>query len=239
VHKLLVSDNNKRKIFYIPHQTQEVLHNEYATKQNKILQYLHSIFSSRRTGVLLLAVCRSNHDKFSICSFIKPGKQGCAALWTINSYLHFLVLFQLVPWLHMGRDSIVGIATRHGLDSPRIESWRGKSFCTHPDRPTQLPTQCVLGLSSVGLKQMGRGVDHPRPSSTMVQQRVEPYIYSFSGPSWPVPGWNLYLPLPQQHSFYPCEHQHSCLNKNCSHLDTTSCQEFFYPLNKHINLGHN
>jgi len=86
----------------------------------------------------------------------------------------------------MGWDSIVGIATHHGLDSPRIESWRGKSFCTHPDRPTQPPTQWVLGLSGGGLKWLGCGTNHPPPSSTKVQQRVEIYIYSSSGPSWPV-----------------------------------------------------
>jgi len=60
----------------------------------------------------------------------------------------------------MGWESIVGIATRHGLDSPRIESWRGKSFHTHPDRSTQLPIQWVPGLSRRG-KMDRRGIDRP------------------------------------------------------------------------------
>jgi len=48
------------------------------------------------------------------------------------------------------RDSSVGIATRYGLDDPRIESRWGGDF-PHPSRPalrpTQAPTQWVPGLS--------------------------------------------------------------------------------------------
>ena len=39
-----------------------------------------------------------------------------------------------------------------------------------------------------GVKLPGRNVDHPPPSSTEVKERVEPYLYSPSGPSWPVLG---------------------------------------------------
>jgi len=39
-----------------------------------------------------------------------------------------------------------------------------------------------------GVKQPGRGVDHPTPSSAEVKERVELYLYSPSGPSWPVLG---------------------------------------------------
>jgi len=34
----------------------------------------------------------------------------------------------------------------------------------------------------------GRGVDNPPPSSTKVVERVQIYLYSLSGPSWPVLG---------------------------------------------------
>jgi len=37
-----------------------------------------------------------------------------------------------------------------------------------------------------GVKRPGRGVDHPPPSSAEVKERVELYLYSPSGPSWPV-----------------------------------------------------
>jgi len=38
------------------------------------------------------------------------------------------------------------------------------------------------------VKRPGRGVDHPPTSSAEVKERVELYIYSISGPSWPVIG---------------------------------------------------
>jgi hypothetical protein len=49
----------------------------------------------------------------------------------------------------VGRDSVVGIATRYGLDGPGIESRWGRDF-SQPSRPalgpTQPPIQWVLGL---------------------------------------------------------------------------------------------
>jgi hypothetical protein len=39
-----------------------------------------------------------------------------------------------------------------------------------------------------GLKRPGLEVDHPPPSSAEVKERVELYLYSPSGPSWPVIG---------------------------------------------------
>jgi len=41
--------------------------------------------------------------------------------------------------------------------------------------------------SSPGVKRPGRGVDHI-PSSAEVKERVELYLYSPFGPSWPVLG---------------------------------------------------
>jgi hypothetical protein len=46
----------------------------------------------------------------------------------------------------------------------------------------------------LGVKRPGRGVDHPPPSSAEVKERVELYLYSLSGPSWPVLGRTLPLP---------------------------------------------
>jgi len=37
-----------------------------------------------------------------------------------------------------------------------------------------------------GVKWPERGVDHPPTSSTEVKERIELYIYSLFGPSWPV-----------------------------------------------------
>jgi hypothetical protein len=47
-----------------------------------------------------------------------------------------------------------------------------------------------------GVKRPGHGVDHPPPSCAEVKERVELYLYSSSGPSWPLLGLTLPLPLP-------------------------------------------
>jgi len=45
----------------------------------------------------------------------------------------------------------------------------------------------TMGTGSFpGVKRSGRDVDHP--SNVEVKERVELYLYSPSGPSWPVPG---------------------------------------------------
>jgi hypothetical protein len=61
--------------------------------------------------------------------------------------------------------------------------------------PGAYPASCTMGTGSFpGVKQPGRGVDHPRPSSAEVKERVQLYLYYPSGPSWPVLGRTLPLP---------------------------------------------
>ena len=46
-----------------------------------------------------------------------------------------------------------------------------------------------------GIKRPGRGVEHPPSSSVRVKERVQLQLYSPSGPSWPVLGRTLPLPV--------------------------------------------
>jgi hypothetical protein len=93
----------------------------------------------------------------------------------------------------MGRDSSVGIKTRYGLDGPGIESrWGTRFFHSRPDRPWGPPSLLYNGYRGVpGVTLPGSGFDHPPQSSAEVNERVELYLYSPSGSSWPVLGWTL------------------------------------------------
>ena len=107
--------------------------------------------------------------------------------------------FQLLKWIHLARwrDSSVGIATRYGLDGQGIESrWEARFPAPVQTGPGAHPASYTTGTGSFpGVKRPGRGVDHPPLSSGEVEGRVELYICSPSGSSWPVLGWNLPLLL--------------------------------------------
>jgi len=55
----------------------------------------------------------------------------------------------------------------------------------------------TMGTGSFpGVKRPGCGVDYLPPSSAEVKEGVELYLYSPSGPSWPLLGQTIRLPLP-------------------------------------------
>jgi len=65
----------------------------------------------------------------------------------------------------------------------------GKIFRTNPHWPWGHPASYTMGIGSfLGVKWPGCCVDHPPPSNAEVKERVEPYLYSPSRPSWPVLG---------------------------------------------------
>ena len=84
----------------------------------------------------------------------------------------------------------VGIATCYGLDGPGIESQWGARFSAPVQTgPAVHSASYTRGSGSFPeLKRPGRGVEHPTPSSAEVKEKVELYLYSPSGPSWPVLG---------------------------------------------------
>ena len=102
-------------------------------------------------------------------------------------------VFNLLCQDIVGRDSSVGIATtvRAGRSGDRIPA--GARFSTPVQTgPGACPAPYTMGtVSFPGVKRPGRGVDHPPPSSAEVKERVELYLYSPSGPSWPVLGRTL------------------------------------------------
>jgi hypothetical protein len=92
-----------------------------------------------------------------------------------------------------------GIATRYGLEGPGIEfQWGARlSAPVHTGLEAHPASYSMCTGSFLGVKRPKRGVDHPSPPCAQVKERVELYLYSPSGPSWPVLGRNLPLPLPQ------------------------------------------
>jgi len=61
-------------------------------------------------------------------------------------------------------------------------------FCTHPNQLWGSPNLLDDGyrVSFPGVKRVGCGINHPPPSSAKIKERVELYLISASGPSWPV-----------------------------------------------------
>jgi len=102
----------------------------------------------------------------------------------------------------VGRDRQVSIATRYGLDSPWIESrWGGGARLSAPDQTDSgfHPASYTKGTGSFQeVNRLGRGVDHPPPSSAAVKERVELYLHPPFGSSWPVIRLIVPLPLPTE-----------------------------------------
>jgi hypothetical protein len=83
--------------------------------------------------------------------------------------------------------------TRYWLEDLGIETLSGRDF-PHPSRPALKPIRLLQNryrFSFPGVKLPRRGANHPTPSTTEVKERVALYLYTHSGPSWPV----LRLPL--------------------------------------------
>ena len=115
-----------------------------------------------------------------------------------------------------GRDSSVGTATRYGPDGPEFESRLGRVI-PHPSMPvlelTQPPIQWVPGLCRG--KAAGACRWPPTTSSADVKERVQLYLYSPSGPLWPVPEWSLPFPLLFNLQKFSCRAEKRCHFRRC------------------------
>ena len=91
---------------------------------------------------------------------------------------------------YRSRESAVGIATRHGLQGPGIDSrWGVRLSAPVLTGSEAHPASCTMGVGIFpGVKWLGRDVGHPSQSSAEVKGTVELYLSSPSGPSRPVLG---------------------------------------------------
>ena len=133
---------------------------------------------------------------------------------TIAPIIRFQLIFhslciyfhtKLRMWFFRSREYVGPIYTSWGT---RYSDWlrAGRSLDRIPvgarfSAPVQTgpeahPASYTVGTGSFpGLKWPERGVDHLPPSNAEVKERVELYLYSPCGPSWPVIGWALVYPL--------------------------------------------
>ena len=74
----------------------------------------------------------------------------------------------------------------------------GKRFSTPIQTgPGPYPASCTTDIGSfTGVKRPGRGADHPPPSKCRGHERVGLYLYSLSGPQWPLIGRTFTFTLP-------------------------------------------
>jgi hypothetical protein len=114
-------------------------------------------------------------------------------------YLEPNTASQHLPILFTTYFNIIRLSTSRVIlleYSPHFESNPGGGEVFHNVQTGSLthPASYKLGTEFFpGVKRPGRGVDHPTPSSTEFKERAELYLYSTSGPSWPVIGWKIIL----------------------------------------------
>ena len=149
-------------------------------------------------------MCSYNHVSAHHIDFTHVVSHPCCVLnqtWNVALKFHLLkvfifsenMLWNLQILKIVDRGSSVGTATPYGLDGPEIESRWGPRFSAPVQTgPVTHPSSYTMGSGSFpGIKRPERFVELPPPSSAEVMERVEPYIYSPSGSSWPVLGWTL------------------------------------------------
>jgi hypothetical protein len=116
---------------------------------NEISRY-HHFFVLNKKNTNLERLADSGDELYNVAS------NTSIYIWLIfHLFFKICILFTFTSFyygrvpVHSGPGSVVGIATRYGLDGPGIESRWGRDF-PHPSRtalgPTQPPVQWVPGL---------------------------------------------------------------------------------------------
>jgi hypothetical protein len=110
----------------------------------------------------------------------------CITYVCMNVCVCVFVCVCVCMYVRVGRNGVVGIVTCYGLYGPKLESQWEQIFRARPDRSRSPSSLLYNGyrVSFLGVKRPRRGVDHPFPSSAEVNERVQLYLYSPSGPSW-------------------------------------------------------
>jgi len=84
------------------------------------------------------------------------------------------------------------IATQYELGSPGLEFLWGRDILHLSEKFWVTPSLLYHGFWFFpGVKAAGRDVDRPPASSTKLKERLELYLCSPSGPTWPVQGRNF------------------------------------------------
>ena len=117
--------------------------------------YIHPIHSPTRSSRTMTSSSKTQQSSL-VSNQLSP---------TTNQIETLPPICEIILQTPTFRDSSVGIATRHGLDGPGIESQWGARFSTPVQTgPGAHPASYTMGTGSLpGVKRPGRGVDHPPP----------------------------------------------------------------------------
>ena len=118
-----------------------------------------------------------------------------------------------------GPGSVVGTAIGYGINGPGIESrWRTRFSAPVQTGPGAYPASCTTGFETFpGVKRQGRGVDQPPHLEARLKKEYS-YTSTPSGPSWPVLGRILPLPLPYDFIMHSNFTSHSVYTVILSHV---------------------